>query len=210
MRIMILSILLICLPVPFLTAQDQFSLNGQVLDGNDQNIPGVRITVYRESGVVARTSADATGSYSITYKSGEPVSILYDHSGWTSAKVVALSGKRDNKVNKTLYPLGSSLSKLQKAEAISALETQFILTPSESRKDFLISNKNSFQILGISETQFQQSVAIKVQDFDRMSSSVPANKDTSGKLDLSTMSEKDLQNLRQAIDNAMKERKEQP
>ncbi len=93
-------------------AQEQFKIEGQVLDKDNNPLPGVLIRLYRGSTPLTdhkRTGRD--GTYSISFPPGIPISkVRYDLTNWYPSLVENISGMRDHRINKVLMPSGGKMS----------------------------------------------------------------------------------------------------
>src|SRR5260370_9841483 len=82
--------------------------SGQVLDSNDKAIPNVRVRLKRGSDPTIEDKSKSDGTYSISFSHGKPIDrVEYELTGWDGAFISGLSGARDHKINKTLYPASS-------------------------------------------------------------------------------------------------------
>ena len=83
------------------------------------------------------------GNYAITFPDGEPVdTIEHKLEEWNPATIAGLSGKRDQRVHKTMYSQGAGLTVLQAEEVLESLEriyrtnTNRKRTPEEIRGEY--------------------------------------------------------------------------
>lgn len=120
-----LSLLICLLTVAAISGQaQQHTVSGQVLDADNHPIPNVRIVVIRgsEAGISSKSAVD--GTYTIKFPDGQPIdSVQYELTGWNPAVISGLSGARDHRINKTMYPAGATLTAYQAQEVLSALWT---------------------------------------------------------------------------------------
>lgn len=104
----------------------QHTVSGQVLDADNHPVRNVRIVIIRgsEAGISGQSVKD--GSYSIKFPDGQPIdSVQYELTGWNPAVISGLSGARDHRINKTMYPAGATLTAYQAQEVLSALRTMY-------------------------------------------------------------------------------------
>lgn len=86
-----------------LTASAQsFTISGRVVDKQNQPAPGVRVTVQRGQAIIDSKVTGATGDYTIGFRAGDPVTIIYAGGGWLPNKVQNLSGRANHSLGKVL------------------------------------------------------------------------------------------------------------
>jgi hypothetical protein len=108
--------------------QEAHQITGQVLDDTNTPIPSVEVKIYRDNRKLNETSTDPNGNYTLKFEKGNPIDTLsYYHSKWNPGTITGLSGARDHKINKILYKIGSKLMDSARLEAISAVETLYII-----------------------------------------------------------------------------------
>ena len=124
--IIIVSIGLILLGVSLPNGESfeqRHEVSGEVLDENNKPVPSVEVKIYRQNEKLDETHTDGTGRYKVTFLKGKPIDTLsYYHTAYNPATVDGLAGERDHKISKTLYSLGSKLSKSARLEVIASLQ----------------------------------------------------------------------------------------
>lgn len=93
-----------CLLIESVIFGQSLTIQGEVVDKDESPIQGIQVRVKRSGRLLAKISTDADGSYVLNLKQGETIDeLIYSGAGWWPETVVALSGIKDQLINKVLY-----------------------------------------------------------------------------------------------------------
>jgi hypothetical protein len=121
--LLILTFSLIILFPTIVESQQRNKLEGEVLDKENNPIPGVLVRIYRNHQKVGEDRSNHEGKYLIIYFSGSPITtIRYDHTDWNPATINEISGVRDHNINKVMNKVGSTLDFEEALDLIGTLE----------------------------------------------------------------------------------------
>ncbi len=103
-------------------------IEGVVLDKNDNPVYSVLIRAYRNNKKISKDKrTEKDGSYLLSFKTGTPIKIQYNHNDYHVGRVDNICGSRNHDIGKTLYCIDEELSSDQKQNLI-ATYTQVYLT----------------------------------------------------------------------------------
>lgn len=103
-------------------ANPTHKVEGVVLDKNDTALPSVLVRAYRSDKKLPdedRTKKD--GKYLLTFESGSPITLRYDHTDYHPARVEDICGSRNHNIGKALFSIDEELSSDQKHNVIATL-----------------------------------------------------------------------------------------
>ncbi len=104
-------------------AQVKHTIDGEVLDKENNAITGVLVKVYRGNQMIGEDRTQSDGKYKIMFDRGTLIStVRYEHSAWNPASITNISGARDHSIKKVLNSVGSMLSLSEGSELLYTVE----------------------------------------------------------------------------------------